>query len=291
MGLNRTLPASYRFDRFTLDLVRGALLVSDGAELPLRPKSFALLQLLVENAGRLLDRDTIMQAIWPDVFVTDDSITQCVRDIRRVLGEEAHGLLRTVPRRGYLFTAEVSRASYAAAGLEELSRLSAAHPAPHALAFASLSDEQGPARRDDTPEDLVDQPHPDSPPGSAPRSPIQRSLLENAVDRASFRQPPVSEQAEPIGLSPSPGAERRQVTILYCDLVGSNALFRTAGCGGPLPRPSHLSQTLRGSDRPRRRSRRKLHGRRGGSPTSAIPRPTRTPPSGRCVPDSPLSRR
>ena len=283
MGLNRTLPASYHFDRFTLDLVRGALLASDGAELPLRPKSFALLQLLVENAGRLLDRDTIMQAIWPDVFVTNDSITQCVRDIRRVLGEEPHGLLRTVPRRGYLFTAEVSRASYAAAGVEELSRLSAAHPAPHALAFASLSDEQGPARRDDTPEDLVDQPHPDGPPGSAPRFPIQRSLLENPVDRASFR--PVSEQAEPIAFSPSPGAERRQVTILYCGLVGLNALLEQLDaedlcsalrayhklCAVAITRGGgHVASCI---------------GDGGWSPTSAIPRHTRTPPSRRCGAD------
>jgi DNA-binding winged helix-turn-helix (wHTH) protein len=98
----------YHFDRFRLDLAGGALLTSEGQELPLRPKSFALLQLLVENAGRLLDRDTIMQAVWPDVFVTDDSITQCVRDIRRALGDEAQRLLRTVPRRGYRFLAEVS---------------------------------------------------------------------------------------------------------------------------------------------------------------------------------------
>src|SRR3954462_14912680 len=101
---------AYYFDRFVLDLHRGALLALDGAELPLRPKSFALLQLFVENAGRLLDRDTIMRAVWPDVFVTDDSIIQCVRDIRRVFGDEAQGLLRTVPRRGYLFAAAVSRA-------------------------------------------------------------------------------------------------------------------------------------------------------------------------------------
>src|SRR3954454_21821985 len=99
---------AYRFDRFVLDLRRGALLALDGVELPLRPKSFALLQLFVENAERLLDRDTIMGAVWPDVFVTDDSITQCVGDIRRALGDEAQRLLRTVPRRGYLFAAEVS---------------------------------------------------------------------------------------------------------------------------------------------------------------------------------------
>jgi class 3 adenylate cyclase/tetratricopeptide (TPR) repeat protein len=98
----------YRFDRFTLDLARGALLGPDGAELPLRPKSFALLRFFVENAGRLLDRDTIMAAVWPDLFVTDDSIAQCIGSIRRALGDEAQCLLRTVPKRGYLFTAEVS---------------------------------------------------------------------------------------------------------------------------------------------------------------------------------------
>ena len=42
--------------------------------MPLRAKSFALLKLFVENAGRLLDRDTIMTAVWPDVVVTDESI-------------------------------------------------------------------------------------------------------------------------------------------------------------------------------------------------------------------------
>ena len=52
MDAERAPPAAYRFDRFTLDLARGALLGPDGAEVPLRPKSFALLRLLVENAGR-----------------------------------------------------------------------------------------------------------------------------------------------------------------------------------------------------------------------------------------------
>jgi TolB-like protein/DNA-binding winged helix-turn-helix (wHTH) protein len=103
-------PLAYRFGGFTLDLARGALLGPGGAEVPLRPKSFALLRLLVESAGRLLDRDAIMAAVWPDVTVTDDSITQCVRDVRRALGDEAGRLLRTVPRRGYLLAAEVSRA-------------------------------------------------------------------------------------------------------------------------------------------------------------------------------------
>ena len=53
MDAERLPRAAYRFDRFTLDLARGTLLAPDGTELPLRPKSFALLQLLIENAGRL----------------------------------------------------------------------------------------------------------------------------------------------------------------------------------------------------------------------------------------------
>ena len=86
---------------FTLDLARGALLGPDGAEVPLRPKSFALLRLLVENAGRLVDRDGIMAAVWPDVVVGDEWITQCIRDFRKALGDEAQQLLRSVPKRGY----------------------------------------------------------------------------------------------------------------------------------------------------------------------------------------------
>ena len=125
MDAERTPPAAYRFDRFTLDLARGALLGPDGAEVPLRPKSFALLRLFVENAGRLLDRDAIMAAVWPDVVVSDESIAQCVRDIRKALGDEAQQLLKTVPKRGYLFAAEVAPAETTAPAPRAERRLAA----------------------------------------------------------------------------------------------------------------------------------------------------------------------
>src|SRR5690349_12487688 len=125
MGTGETPCAAYSFDRFTLDLARGALLGPDGAELPLRPKSFALLRLLLESAGRLLDRDTIMRAIWPDVVVTDESITQCVRDVRKALDDGTGRLLRTVPRRGYLLAAEVAPAEPAPAAGRAARRLAA----------------------------------------------------------------------------------------------------------------------------------------------------------------------
>jgi len=110
MDAERTPAAAYRFDRFTLDLARRALLEPDGTEVPLRPKSFALLRLLVENPGRVVDRDAIMAAVWPDVVVGDESITQCIRDVRKALGDEAQQLLKTVPKRGYLLAAEVAPA-------------------------------------------------------------------------------------------------------------------------------------------------------------------------------------
>jgi adenylate cyclase len=106
--MNTAPPVStYRFDSFVLDIRRGSLLTAAGEALPLRRQSFELLRLLLENAGRLLDRDTINRAIWSDVAVTDDSITQCVRDIRRAIGDDAQRILKTVPRRGYLLAADV----------------------------------------------------------------------------------------------------------------------------------------------------------------------------------------
>lgn len=75
----------------------------------MRAKTFALLRHLVENAERLIDRNEIMQAVWPDVYVTDDSIAQCIREIRRALDDDQQRLLRTLPRRGYLLAVPVTR--------------------------------------------------------------------------------------------------------------------------------------------------------------------------------------
>jgi DNA-binding winged helix-turn-helix (wHTH) protein len=97
----------YRFGSFVLDLEWGGLLAADGKERPLRPKSFALLHLLAENAGRVLSREAIMTALWPNLFVTENNVTQCIHDIRRVLGSEASQTLQTLPRRGYRFTSDV----------------------------------------------------------------------------------------------------------------------------------------------------------------------------------------
>lgn len=96
----------YRFGRFVLDLERGCL--QDGhLDLRLRPKSFEVLRNLVEHAGRLMAKDELVRAVWPDVVVSDDSLAHCIRDIRKVLDDRGEQFVKTVPRRGYTFVAPV----------------------------------------------------------------------------------------------------------------------------------------------------------------------------------------
>src|SRR6201985_2814122 len=99
---------NYQFGEFTLDVARGCVLKA-GEEIKLRPKVYETLKYLVENSGRLIGKQELMQAVWPDSFVTDDSLVQCTLEVRRALVDGGQHLLKTVPRRGYLFAAEVSR--------------------------------------------------------------------------------------------------------------------------------------------------------------------------------------
>lgn len=97
---------TYRFGEFTLDLARGCVLKA-GEEIRLRPKVYEALKYLVQNPNRLVGKEELIQAVWPDSFVTDDSLVQCALELRRALGDRDQQLIKTVPRRGYLFTAEV----------------------------------------------------------------------------------------------------------------------------------------------------------------------------------------
>ncbi len=85
----------------SFDLARG-LLLRDGAAVPLRPKAFALLSHLARNAGRVVGKSELIEAVWPGVFVTEDSLTQAVREVRKALADDAQKIVRTIARRGYL---------------------------------------------------------------------------------------------------------------------------------------------------------------------------------------------
>jgi len=99
-------PETYQFGSFTLDVARGCVL-KEGEEIKLRPKVYETLKYLVEHPSRLIPKEELMQAVWPDAFVTDDSLVQCTVELRRALDDREQLLVKTVPRRGYLFAAEV----------------------------------------------------------------------------------------------------------------------------------------------------------------------------------------
>jgi TolB-like protein/DNA-binding winged helix-turn-helix (wHTH) protein/Tfp pilus assembly protein PilF len=102
-----SLATKFRFDHYVLDLERGCLLL-DGSEIILRPKTFAVLRFLLENSGRLVSKEELFAAVWPNIAVTDDVLVQSVGELRRALADDGQRLIKTVPRRGYRFESAVS---------------------------------------------------------------------------------------------------------------------------------------------------------------------------------------
>src|SRR5215510_7411867 len=107
-GFQVGMPAKrLRFDCYVLDLGRGSLL-QDGTEIALRPKTFGVLRHLVENTGRLISKDELFAAVWPNLAITDDALVQSIAELRRALGDDGPRLITTIPRRGYRFEAAVT---------------------------------------------------------------------------------------------------------------------------------------------------------------------------------------
>src|SRR2546425_13293777 len=91
------------FDGFTVDLTRGCL--RRGArEIKLRPKPFEALKYLVDNPGRLISKAELIQVLWPDTAVRDDSLVQGLIEIRRAFRDDAQPIIKKEPRRGYTFS-------------------------------------------------------------------------------------------------------------------------------------------------------------------------------------------
>lgn len=105
----------YNFGGFSLDL-DNRLLFKATNEIALRQKSFDVLAYLLANKGRAVTKHEILDAIWPEVIVTEDSLTQCIHDIRRALEDQSQELIRTLPRRGYIFVGNVAQWTDAGSG-------------------------------------------------------------------------------------------------------------------------------------------------------------------------------
>jgi Tol biopolymer transport system component/DNA-binding winged helix-turn-helix (wHTH) protein len=100
---------SYEFGPFSLD-TRERVLMRDKNEIPLPPKVFDTLLLLVQNHGHVLGKEMILRELWPGTFVEDGSLTQSISQLRKVLcsGSNREGYIQTVPKHGYRFIAKVN---------------------------------------------------------------------------------------------------------------------------------------------------------------------------------------
>src|SRR6476646_9903639 len=98
----------FQFNGYMLDVARGCLRQAD-REVELRPKSFEVLRCLVENAGQLVTKDELFKMVWPNVVVYDDTLTQCISEVREAIGDREQNLIKTMPRRGYRFAGLVSK--------------------------------------------------------------------------------------------------------------------------------------------------------------------------------------
>jgi DNA-binding winged helix-turn-helix (wHTH) protein/TolB-like protein/tetratricopeptide (TPR) repeat protein len=100
----------YAFGDFVLEPSQQRLRHRDGQTLNLTPRLFTALQFFVENAGKLLDKDALMRAVWPGLVVDENSLSQVVSGLRRALADDTVGsrYIQTVPRRGFRFIAAVT---------------------------------------------------------------------------------------------------------------------------------------------------------------------------------------
>ena len=109
MLVNAEAHRSFEFGPFHLDLSE-RLLLRNGRAVPLAPKVFDTLAILVENSGHILEKDELMTKLWPDTFVEESSLSQNIFQLRKVLAEDTPDLqyIDTIPRRGYRFSADVT---------------------------------------------------------------------------------------------------------------------------------------------------------------------------------------
>ena len=102
--MSKQIKCFYEFGQFRIDTVNRRLLRA-GELVPLKAKAVETLLVLVEHRGEVVDKDDLMQRLWPDSFVEEANLTQNIYMLRKALGR--NGYIETVPRRGYRFAGEV----------------------------------------------------------------------------------------------------------------------------------------------------------------------------------------
>src|SRR5215831_3160067 len=117
--MSLSLRHTYKFGGYVLD-VDERVLMRDGRIVPLTPKVFETLLLLVQNHGSVVTKQKILETLWPDVFVEESNVTFNITMLRKALGDTKHSpvYIETVPRRGYRFKTDVSEVLGECIGLD-----------------------------------------------------------------------------------------------------------------------------------------------------------------------------
>jgi Tol biopolymer transport system component/DNA-binding winged helix-turn-helix (wHTH) protein len=106
MAIDPTNHRAFTFGDFRVDCEERALM-RDGERVPLTPKVFDLLLLLIENHGHVVEKDRLMKVVWPDAFVEEGNLTQNISVLRKALNDDGQRFIQTIPRRGYRFVGHV----------------------------------------------------------------------------------------------------------------------------------------------------------------------------------------
>ncbi|HEV2486531.1 MAG TPA: winged helix-turn-helix domain-containing protein [Terracidiphilus sp.] len=97
----------YEFGAFRLDSAERVFARSNGERIPLAPKAFDTLLILVQHGGRVVKKDELLRTLWPDTFVEENNLNQHISALRRALGKDPGEYIETVPKLGYRFVGKV----------------------------------------------------------------------------------------------------------------------------------------------------------------------------------------
>jgi DNA-binding winged helix-turn-helix (wHTH) protein len=134
----------YQFGEFTVDCDQKVLL-RNGSPLPLAPKVFDTLFILISNNGRLVEKDELIKQLWPNTFVEESNLTFNIQQVRKILGDNAREprFIETVARRGYRFIAHVQEGTAPSVSTDEVRdanrEVSLPRPGRSYLFFAVIS--------------------------------------------------------------------------------------------------------------------------------------------------------
>ena len=120
--LDRAQPV-FEFGSFRLDPGQGVLL-REGQIVHLTPKALNTLAVLVRQGGRVVDKDVLIQEVWPDTFVEENSLTRNISVLRRTLGSQSNGmpLIETVAKRGYRLAVAVTQVDASAETIPDIAQ-------------------------------------------------------------------------------------------------------------------------------------------------------------------------